>query len=332
MLNPFKNKSVLITGGTGSLGKALMQQILDKKPKRIIVFSRDELKQSEMARVYPDTGGPCPVRYFIGDVRDKERLQRAFSGIDIVIHAAAMKQVPACEYNPIEAVQTNIFGTMNVIDAALDSKVDRVLLISSDKATNPINLYGSTKLTAEKLFVQANSYSGGWGTRFSVCRYGNVMGSRGSVIPVFQEQAKTGNLTITDRRMTRFWITMQQAVVLVENSLNWMQGGEIFIPKIPSMRVVDLAEAVAPGCSITEVGIRPGEKVNEILLNEDEARHAVDCGDHYLIYPLHSWWKADVSLKGKYLSDGFRYSSDCNLDWLSVEDMRSILTELVAIQ
>lgn len=325
-MNPFKDKSVLITGGTGSLGKALLKKLTDMQARKIIIFSRDELKQSLMQQTHPDLGGSSPYRYFIGDVRDKDRLNRAFKGVDIVIHAAALKQVPACEYNVVEATKTNVLGSMNVVEAAVDAGVKKALLISTDKCSHPINSYGATKKLAEGLFVQGNSYSGANGTKFSVCRYGNVMGSRGSVIPIFMEQGKMGEITITDKRMTRFWITMGQAVALVANSIDKMLGGEIFIPKIPSMRIVDLAYAVAPNASLKEVGIRPGEKINEVLLNENEARSATDCGDHYRIYPVHHWWTVNNKQIGTSLPDGYKYASDCNTDWLSVEQLREIVS------
>lgn len=325
-VNPFKDKSVLITGGTGSLGKALLKKLTDMEVRKIIVFSRDELKQSMLQQQYPDLGGSSPYRYFIGDVRDKERLVRAFNNVDIVIHAAALKQIGACEYNCTEAMKTNVLGSMNVVEAAIDAGVAKVLLISTDKSSYPINFYGTTKKLAEGLFVQGNSYSGGTGTKFGVCRYGNVLGSRGSVVPIFIEQGKIGEITITDKRMTRFWITMKRAVELVIDSIGKMLGGEIFIPKIPSMRIVDLAYAIAPEARLTEIGIRPGEKINEILLNEDEARSATDCGNHYIIYPVHHWWTLNEQRNGVPLPDGYQYASDCNTEWLSQEQLRQIVS------
>src|SRR5439155_11689320 len=257
----WKDKVVLVTGGTGSFGQKFTDIMLrEYHPKKLIVFSRDELKQHEMRQLHPDTDG-SPLRYFIGDVRDRERLYRAFNGVDIVVHAAALKQVPACEYNPFEAVQTNIFGARNVIDAAIDRGVEKVIGISTDKAVNPINLYGATKLCAEKIFVHANSYSGEHGCLLSCCRYGNVVGSRGSVIPVFLEQRKNGGITVTDPRMTRFWMTLERGVKFVIRCLDVMQGGEIFVPKIPSMKVMDVARALAPQSQVSFVGIRPGEKI-----------------------------------------------------------------------
>jgi UDP-N-acetylglucosamine 4,6-dehydratase len=265
------------------------------------------------------------LRYFIGDVRDAQRLERAFSGVTVVVHAAALKQVPACEYNPFEAIQTNIMGGCNVIDAAINRGVRRILALSTDKAVNPINLYGATKLCAEKMFVQANAYSGGQNTRFSCARYGNVLGSRGSVIPVFQEQRKRGKITITDSRMTRFWITIEQGIRLVVRCIEQMHGGEIFVPKIPSMKLVDMAEAIAPGCDVESIGIRPGEKLHEVLLSEDEARHALEVDDMYVIQPAHSWWRKENWKHARPLPEGFRYASDSNSHWLSVEELYEIV-------
>lgn len=265
----WQNLNILVTGGTGSFGKRFTEICLrEYNPKKLIIFSRDELKQHDMQHILGFTDPR--LRYFLGDVHDPDRLKRAMNGVDIVVHAAALKQVPACEYNPFEAVQTNIIGGKNIIDAAIDCGVQRVLALSTDKAVSPVNLYGATKLVAEKLFVQGNSYAGKDGTRFSCVRYGNVVGSRGSVIPLFKEQSKTGTVTITDDRMTRFWLTLDQGVHFVLNCIEQMRGGEVFVPKIPSMRVVDLAAALAPGCDIQITGIRPGEKLHEALLNEDE--------------------------------------------------------------
>jgi len=317
--------SLLITGGTGSFGKKFTEILLrDYHPKKLIIFSRDELKQHEMRQVYPDTGD-SPMRYFIGDVRDRERLYRAFHGVDIVVHAAALKQVPACEYNPFEAVQTNIIGAKNVIDAAVDQGVKKVIAISTDKAVNPINLYGATKLCAEKLFVQGNSYSGEGGTRFSCARYGNVVGSRGSVVPLFLEQRKQGRITITDPRMTRFWITLEQGVRFVIKCIEIMYGGEIFVPKIPSMNILDLAKAIAPDCEVEYIGIRPGEKLHEVLISEDEARHTVELDDMYIIQPVYPWWRMENWAGAKPLPEGFRYTSDTNTRWLSVEGLRRMI-------
>ena len=316
---------VLVTGGTGSFGKKFTRIMLDEyHPKKLIIFSRGELKQHEM-RV---SGFDHPsLRYFIGDVRDRERLYRAMAGVDIVIHAAALKQVPACEYNPFEAVQTNIIGAKNVIDAAIDSGVRKVMALSTDKAVNPINLYGSTKLCAEKLFVQGNSYSGKAGTRFSCTRYGNVVGSRGSVIPLFKKQRKSGRITVTDERMTRFWLTLEQGVRLVIRCIEQMQGGEVFVPKIPSMRIVDLAEAVAPGCKIDSIGIRPGEKLHEVLIARDESHHTLELEDMFVVEPVYPWWGRSNWSQGKPLPDGFKFASDKNERWLTTEELRQMIEE-----
>lgn len=316
------DKAVLITGGTGSFGRRFVDTILRQhRPRKVIVFSRDELKQAEMFR---ELGGKT-VRYFIGDVRDRDRLRRAMHGVDIVVHAAALKQVPACEYNPFEAVNTNVLGASNVIDAAIDAGVQKVLAISTDKAVSPVNLYGATKLCAEKLFVQGNAYAGEGGTRFSCARYGNVVGSRGSVIPLFLEQRTRGTVTVTDERMTRFWITLDQGVDFVLRSIEAMRGGEVFVPKIPSMRIMDLVKAVAPGCTVTITGIRPGEKVHEVLLSEDEAHHAVEMDDFYIIKPLHPWWSDENWSEGTRLPDSFSFSSDRNDRWLTVDELCSLI-------
>jgi UDP-N-acetylglucosamine 4,6-dehydratase len=321
--------TVLITGGTGSFGKKFVEVMLrEHRPKKLIVFSRDELKQHDMRQTFPDTGD-APLRYFLGDVRDRDRLYRAFHGVDVVVHAAALKQVPACEYNPFEAVQTNIIGAKNVIDAAIDCNVKRIISLSTDKAVNPINLYGATKQVGEKLFVQGNSYSGIATTRFSCVRYGNVVGSRGSVIPLFLEQRKTGRITITDKRMTRFWITMEQGVRFVIRCAEQMHGGEVFVPKIPSMRITDLAEAVAPGCRIELSGIRPGEKVHEVLIAEDESRAALEFDDMYLITPMFQWWGGEGWQEGKPLPEGFRFASETNTQWISQAELRGLIGESV---
>ena len=319
----FNGKTILVTGGTGSFGHQLTQVILDRfRPHKLIIFSRDELKQSEMQRQFHD---PC-LRYFLGDVRDLDRLRRAMHGVDVVVHAAALKQVPACEYNPFEAVKTNILGAQHVIDAAIDCGVKKVMAISTDKAVNPVNLYGATKLCAEKMFVQGNAYSGLGGTKFACCRYGNVVGSRGSVIPLFLEQRVNGTVTVTDKRMTRFWITLEQGVEFVIRCLSVMRGGEIFVPKIPSMRIMDLVETVAPKCRVTLTGIRPGEKVHEVLLSEDEAHQAVECEDMYVIQPLYATWTAKTTWPGgQPLPDGFRFASDTNGRWLSVPELRRLV-------
>ena len=313
----WQESSVLVTGGTGSFGRKFVEIMLaEYHPRRLVIFSRDELKQHEM-RV---AGFDHPsLRYFIGDVRDAPRLHRAFRGVDVVVHAAALKQVPACEYNPIEAIATNIDGARNVVDAALDCGVKRVLALSTDKATAPINLYGATKLVAEKLFVQANAYRGhGAVCCFSCVRYGNVVGSRGSVVPLFKQQRRNGTVTITDPRMTRFWITLEQGVRFVISCIERMHGGEVFVPKLPSMNMLDLARALAPDCTIEHVGIRPGEKLHESMLSVDEARLAVELEDRYVLLPVHhEWWSPEHWVQGQPLPDGFAYSSDTNDVWLS---------------
>jgi len=314
---------VLVTGGTGSFGRKFVEIMLREHcPKKLVIFSRDELKQHEM-RV---SGVDHPsTRYFIGDVRDVSRLQRAFAGVTVVVHAAALKQVPACEYNPFEAIQTNIMGGRNVIDAAIDQKVKRIIALSTDKAVNPVNLYGATKLCAEKMFVQANAYAGAQHTLFSCARYGNVVGSRGSVIPVFLEQRRRGRITITDPRMTRFWLTLEHGVRFVIRALEQMHGGEIFVPKIPSMRLTDLAEAVAPECSVEYIGIRPGEKLHETLLSEDEARMAVETKDMFVIKPSHPWWEKGNWIHAQPLPADFRYCSDTNDCWLTQEQLQDLI-------
>jgi UDP-N-acetylglucosamine 4,6-dehydratase len=315
---------VLVTGGTGSFGKKFVEIMLKEyHPKRLVIFSRDELKQHDMRA----SGINHPsLRYFIGDVRDPGRLERAFAGVTVVVHAAALKQVPACEYNPFEAIQTNIMGGRNVIDAAINQGVRRVLALSTDKAVNPINLYGATKLCAEKIFVQANAYAGSKDTRFACARYGNVVGSRGSVIPVFLEQRKTGRITLTDPRMTRFWITLDRGVKFVIRCIEEMHGGEIFVPKIPSMRMSDLAETIAPGCEIEVVGIRPGEKLHEVLVSEDEARNAVEFEGMYVIRPSHPWWSGENWVAGRVLPEDFRYASDTNSSWLTNDELQELIS------
>jgi UDP-N-acetylglucosamine 4,6-dehydratase len=320
------DKTILITGGTGSFGKACIDVLLGAHaPKAIRVFSRDELKQSELKARMPDEDR---LRYFIGDVRDRERLVRAARGVDLIIHAAALKQVPACEYNPFEAVQTNILGAENVVSAAIENDVPRVIALSTDKAVNPVNLYGATKLCAEKIVTQANTYATETGARFANVRYGNVVGSRGSVVPIFLAQAETGTLTITDERMTRFWITLPEAVELVLSSLAMMEGGEVFVPKIPSMRVVDIADAIAPGAQRLVTGIRPGEKLHEVLLTEDEARHAQELDDRFAIVPEFPMWRSTPYTHGAAVADDFRYSSDNNDRWLTAAELRAMLPSL----
>lgn len=320
----WKDKVVLVTGGTGSFGKKFIEILLaEYNPAKLIVFSRDELKQHEM-RV---SGFDQPnLRYFIGDVRDQLRLRRAMNGVDIVIHAAALKQVPACEYNPMEAIKTNILGSGNVIEAALDAGVQRVMALSTDKAVNPVNLYGATKLAAEKLFVQSNAYAAGSATRFSCVRYGNVVGSRGSVIPIFMQQRQNGKLTITDARMTRFWLTLEQGVRFVIRCTEQMHGGEVFVPKIPSTRIVDLAQAIAPQAELDIIGIRPGEKLHEVLINEDEARSTVELEDMFVVQPSAAlWFGHDWQTQGNSLPDGYRYTSETNPHWLTLEQIKQII-------
>lgn len=315
---------ILVTGGTGSFGKEFVEIMLNEyHPAKLIIYSRDELKQHEM-RV---SGFDHPsLRYFIGDVRDLSRLRRAMHGVDVVIHAAALKQVPACEYNPMEAIKTNILGSSNVIEAALDMGVKKVMALSTDKAVNPVNLYGTTKLAAEKLFVQSNSYAAGTVTRFSAVRYGNVVGSRGSVIPIFIRQRQSGRLTITDERMTRFWLTLEQGVRFVIRCTEQMHGGEVFVPKIPSMKISDLAKAIAPEAKIEVIGIRPGEKLHEVLIHEDEARSTVETDDMYIVQPtVELWFGREWQEVGRKLPDGFRYASDTNPDWLTLDQIREMI-------
>jgi len=320
----FEGKSVLITGGTGSLGQQLVKTLLahPSPPRRIIVFSRDELKQSEMAQKRPMSGSP--MRYWLGDVRDRPRLMQALSGVDIIIHTAALKQVPSGEYNPDEVIKTNVIGTQNVVSACIACGVSQMLLISTDKAVNPINLYGATKLCAERVTVQGTVYAGGRNTQLAVARYGNVVGSRGSVVPLFQEQAKSGYVTITDTQMTRFWITLPQAAAFILQCLDRMQGGEVFVPRLPSMRVTDLAEAVAPGYEQRIIGIRGGEKVHEELISEQESRHTRQDGSTYIIYSASPYWQECKS--GDPVPAGWSYRSDTNDWWLGVDDLRGYIT------
>jgi UDP-N-acetylglucosamine 4,6-dehydratase len=322
-VNAFEGRTILLTGGTGSFGQHFIRTALARwSPAAIRVFSRDELKQSVMERQIDDDR----LRFLLGDVRDRDRLRRAVDGVDIVIHAAALKQVPACEYNPFEAVRTNILGAQNVAEVCIDAGVRRAVALSTDKAVSPTNLYGATKLCAERLFVQSNVYAGARETRLSCVRYGNVVGSRGSVLPLFTEQAASGELTVTDERMTRFWITLDQAVQFVADSVARMQGGELFIPKIPSMRVLDLAEAVAPGARIRYTGIRPGEKLHEALLTPEEARHTVDAGSCYIVEPEHPFWGDGRIPDATPVAEDFLYTSDRNTDWLDVAALRELLT------
>ncbi|MBI3738097.1 MAG: UDP-N-acetylglucosamine 4,6-dehydratase (inverting) [Chloroflexi bacterium] len=320
----WKNQVVLITGGTGSFGKKFTKILLEEKqPKKVIIFSRDELKQHEMRVAGYDHPS---LRYFIGDVRDRERLVRAMHGVDIVVHAAALKQVPACEYNPMEAIKTNIMGTSNVVEAALDAGVKKMLALSTDKAVNPANLYGATKLAAEKLVIQSNAYAAGTATRYSCVRYGNVVGSRGSVVPLFLKQRASGKVTVTDDRMTRFLLSLEQGVHFVINCIEQMEGGEVFVPKIPSTKVVDLARAIAPDAKIDIIGIRPGEKLHEALISEDEARTTVELDHMYVVQPAEALWFGYAwDKKGKRLPDGYHYASDNNSEWLDVEGIKKYI-------
>lgn len=328
MLN---NKSILVTGGTGSFGNKFVEMVFEKyKPKRVIVYSRDEYKQFLMKKKLKKYDKN--LRFFIGDIRDKDRLYRAFDGVDYVIHAAAMKQVPACEYNPFEAIKTNIHGAQNVIDAALDRDVKKVVALSTDKAVNPINLYGGTKLVSDKLFISANAYSGGKGTRFSVVRYGNVAGSRGSVIPFFKQLIEKGEieLPITDFRMTRFWITLEEGVNLVFKALEESKGGETYISKIPSFNIIDLAKAMNPTINLKEVGIREGEKLHEVMVSKDDSRYTYEYEKHYIIYPHFDWWSSERHFTngGQQVKEGFEYNSGTNSEWLSVDELIKALKKL----
>ncbi|MBQ3544341.1 MAG: UDP-N-acetylglucosamine 4,6-dehydratase (inverting) [Lachnospiraceae bacterium] len=326
MLN---NKSILITGGTGSFGNAFTKYVLENyNPKKIVIYSRDEYKQFLMAEKFKEYSDK--LRFFIGDVRDENRLERAFNGIDYVIHAAAMKQVPACEYNPIEAIKTNIDGATNIINAALNKGVKKVVALSTDKAVNPVNLYGGTKLVSDKLFISANAYAGTQDINFSIVRYGNVAGSRGSVIPFFDNLINKGEtkLPITDFRMTRFWISLEEGVKLVIKALEEARGGETFISKIPSFKVTDLAKAMLPDCELDEVGIRPGEKLHEIMVTREDSLNTYEYENHFIIYPQVNWWnESKVIPGGKRIEDGFMYSSDNNTEWYLVEDLKKLLDE-----
>lgn len=320
---PINNKNVLVTGGTGSFGQKFVEIALsDYDPQKIIIFSRDELKQFEMQQKF---GKDSRLRYFLGDVRDKDRLYRAFKDIDIIVHAAALKQIPAAEYNPFEVIKTNIIGAQNIIEAAIDCGVEKVIALSTDKAANPINLYGATKLCSDKLFVAGNSYVGERDARFCVVRYGNVVGSRGSVIPHFIQQRENGKITITDPRMTRFWITLEQGVKFVLNCLQTMTRGEIFVPKLPSMKVTDLANAIAPGCEQEIVGIRPGEKLHEVMITEEDGRRTLELEHCYVIQPQFPWWKEENYTQGVVVPDGFIYSSDKNDWWLDDKKIKEMI-------
>ena len=324
-----KDKTILITGGTGSFGKCFTRYVLTNyEPKKIIIYSRDEFKQWMMANEFKEYEDR--LRFFIGDVRDLERLKRACEGVDYIIHAAALKQVPVCEYNPNEAIKTNIHGAMNVIDAALDCGVRKVVALSTDKAVNPVNLYGGTKLVSDKLFIAANAYVGNKDINFSIVRYGNVAGSRGSIIPLFKSIIESGNteLPITDFRMTRFWISLTQGVELVIKALTESKGGETFISKIPSFKVTDLAEAMLPGCKMKEIGIRPGEKLHEIMVTTEDSMTTYEYEKHFIVYPQMVWNdKQQPDLSGKKVEEGFSYSSGNNTEWLSVEDIRELLKD-----
>lgn len=326
MLN---KKSILITGATGSFGKRFIQRITSRySPRKVIVYSRDELKQFEMAKVFKESEFPS-LRFFLGDVRDRDRLKRAFTDVDIVIHAAALKHVTAAEYNPFEFIKTNVIGAQNIIETAIDCGVEKVVALSTDKASNPINVYGATKLCSDKLFVAASSYAGKQNTKFSVVRYGNVVGSRGSVIPFFLSIRDRGEIPITDPRMTRFWITLDQGIDLVLMALEKMQGGEIFVPKIPSMRITDLAEAIAPNCKTVVTGIRPGEKLHECMIGEDDALFTREYDSHYVIQPaIHDLYKDKVRVNGgRSVPEGFRYSSESNDKWLSSAELLKLLSQ-----
>lgn len=324
------DKVILITGGTGSFGKKFTKRVLEQfNPKKIIIYSRDEYKQYLMQRQFQEHKNV--MRYFLGDVRDKERFARACDGVDIIVHAAALKQVPAAEYNPLEAIKTNVDGAKNIVDVAIDKNVEKVVALSTDKAVNPVNLYGATKMVSDKLFIAANAYVGAKNTNFSVVRYGNVSGSRGSVIPFFKTLIDEGatELPITDMRMTRFWITLDEAVDLVIKAIDDATGGELFIHKCPSFRVTDLARAMLPDCGLKDVGIRPGEKLHEVMITEEDSRSAYEYDDYYIIYPELEWWE-NVNIKdgGKKVDDRFRYASDNNSEWLTVEEIREALKDI----
>lgn len=326
MLN---NKSILVTGGTGSFGHAFTRYVLENyDPKKIIIYSRDEFKQFQMKTAFQEYAGK--MRFFIGDVRDRERLARALEGVDYVIHAAALKQVTTCEYNPAEAIKTNINGAQNVIDACLDKGVKKVVALSTDKAVNPVNLYGGTKLVSDKLFIAANAYAGNKEISFSIVRYGNVAGSRGSVIPVYHNIIKNGGmqLPVTDHRMTRYWISLNQGVELVIKALEEARGGETFISKIPSFRITDLAQAMRPGCEMPETGIREGEKLHEIMVTEEDAPYTYEYDNHFIIYPQMIWSDTKRTVpSGKKVAEGFSYSSDLNTWWLTVDQIKELLPE-----
>lgn len=321
----FNDKTILVTGGAGSFGQKFSEIVLkEHNPKVVRIYDNRELAEVAMERKFNDSR----LRFFIGDVRDRNRINRAMNGVDIVVHAAALKHVPVCEYNPIEAVKTNIEGAINVIDAAIDNSVEKVMAISTDKAVYPVNLYGATKMVAERLFVQGNYYAGGRKTILSCVRYGNVVGSSGSVVPLFEEQKKNGEITITDEKMTRFWITLEQGIRFVINCIKIMKGGEVFIPKIPSMKVIDLAEVLAPEARKKIVGIRLGEKLHETLITEEETKHTKEFDNFFVIAPDNPFWEKSNFSDGKSLSDSFKYTSDTNRDWINKEQMKEILKNL----
>lgn len=321
--NIFTGKNILITGGTGSFGKEFARIVLSEySPRKLVVYSRDEMKQFEMQGMYEKEKR---IKFVIGDVRDKQRLALAMKEIDYIVHAAALKIVPAMECNPSEAVRTNILGAMNIIEAALEQKVRKVIALSTDKACNPINLYGATKLCSDKLFVAANSFGGRQGTKFAVVRYGNVVGSRGSVVPFFKEKRKAGVIPVTDKRMTRFWITLEQGVRFVIKNFGRMQGGEVFVPKIPSMNILDLAKTIAPECKIKIIGIRPGEKMHEVMISTDDARNTIEFEDCFVIKPEFSWWSDKHYSQTHQVAENFSYTSDANKRWLSKPELSDML-------
>ena len=329
----FKNKTLLITGGTGSFGNAVLNRFLDTEIGEIRIFSRDEKKQDDMRHTYqakyPEASNK--IKFYIGDVRDLQSVRDAMHGVDYIFHAAALKQVPSCEYNPMEAVKTNINGAMNIVDAALDCSVKRVVALSTDKAVNPINLYGGTKLVSDKLFIAANAYAGEKDVNFSVVRYGNVAGSRGSVIPFFRNIVANGgtSLPITDYRMTRFWISLEQGVELVIKALSEARGGETFISKIPSFKITDLAQAILPGCDMPEIGIREGEKLHEIMITREDSMLTYEYDKHFIIYPHFNWWGTDKIISGgKMVDSGFEYSSGTNKEWLTIEELKKLLSDM----
>ncbi len=324
----FQGRRILVTGGTGSFGKKFIEYVIEHDcPEEIVVFSRDEMKQFLMNEEYKNKGKNNILKFVIGDVRDKERLDLACKGIDYIIHTAAMKIVPSAEENPTEVIKTNILGAMNIIDVALKNNIQKVIALSTDKACNPVNLYGATKLCSDKLFISANSHSYPRGTSFSVVRYGNVVGSRGSVVPFFLEKKKEGVIPITDERMTRFWITLEHGVKFVIRSLENMKGGELFIPKISSMKIIDLAKVIAPECKIEYIGIRPGEKLHEVMISSDDARNTLEFDDYYMIKPNFSWWDSKNHIRGKSVPEGFSYNSNTNPNFLSMEEMKELIKE-----